>query len=89
MAELAADGDVMSKLLFQRQLTEFAKLPFSEDLDANSTIDPDKAVEWVFSKDCTFAGVSGPTFYRRGQHITYTPMIRQLRDASAPILPVR
>lgn len=89
MATLAANPDIVTHLLRQRQLAEFAKKPFSVDLDTDASINPDDAVEWIFTKDITLAGVSGTIHYTRGQHITYPPMIRQLRDSGAPILPVR
>jgi hypothetical protein len=85
----AADSDMVQKLLRQRQLQEYARKSFSPELDANASINPDDAVEWVFTKDTPFAGVSGNIQFARGQKISYPPMIRQLRDAGAPILPVR
>ena len=89
MPALAANPDIVNQLLHQRQLASFAKRSFSATLDANESLDPDDAVEWVFTKDTAFAGVSGTIQYSRGQKITYMPMIRQLRDSGAPILPVR
>lgn len=93
MPALKTDGDVISKLLYQRQLQEFArnKKPFHEELDVPKDVDPVKATEWVFTEDFTFAGgFSGGTIrYIRGEHISYAPMIRQLREAKAPMLPVR
>ena len=89
MAALAANPEIVNQLLRQRQLQEFARPQFDATLDANSNINPDDAVEWVFTKDTSFAGVSGLIRYTRGQRITYPPMIRQLRDSGAPILPVR
>ena len=92
MAEsLATDTDVIVRLLRQRQLQEFAASKFNRELDVPSDIDPETAVEFVFEKDFTHSGTfsGGPTRYTRGQHITYMPVIRQLRTSGAPMVPVR
>ena len=88
MPALAVNPDIVQHLIRQKQLQDFAAPKFSVDLDT-ANIDPETAVEWVFTKDTKFAGISGASFYRRGQHITYMPLIRQLRNSNADILPVR
>lgn len=91
MPELAADNDTIVRLLRQRQLQEFAASKFNKELDTLPNIDPDSAVEFVFEKDFTHSGMfsGGPVRYLRGQHITYPPVIRELRTSGAPMVPVR